>query len=89
MSKIGFGLLGLATKTWWKINQKEVHVIVVRKFRRGGVYLENVESLKLNIAGFFLQHVHHKFQVIRIRYVLGHHLKLEEKLVLKQETKFS
>lgn len=37
-------------------------------------YLEHVEGFKLNITWFFFQHIHHKLQIIWIRYVFSHYL---------------
>ena len=42
--------------------------------RIGHKHFKNVEGFKLDVARFFLQHVHHQLQVIRIGNVPGHHL---------------
>ena len=39
-------------------------------------YLEHMKSLKLNIPTFVSQHIHHQFQVIRVRNVLGHDIEV-------------
>lgn len=40
-------------------------------------YLEYMKGLELDVAWFLFQHVHHQLQIVGIRYVPGHYLKLQ------------
>jgi hypothetical protein len=44
--------------------------------KRSMFYLEDMEGFELDVSRFLFQHVHHQLQVVGVRDVASHHLKM-------------
>ena len=42
----------------------------------GHKHFEHVKRLELDVSRFFLQHVHHKFEIVGVGNIFGHHRKV-------------